>query len=118
MGKPSNTHKPVLENGNDDDKQVNDVVESLNQLYRRFQDEYCTNPHIGEVSVVSKSHIVCNGSKGKKTVSLAELYLLSSPEIQEVRTFVTLLPPSARFHIVHYPHSYDVFSIHWNNDAS
>lgn|SRR6478609_762238 len=118
MGKSSNIshHKPILENGDDDNKKQNDVIESLNQLYRYFQDEYCENPHSGSVYVVSKSHIICDGSKGQRIVPLSELYLIQSPEIQEIRTFVTLLPPSAQFHIEHYPKSYDVFSVHWHDN--
>ena len=108
------TSQPELEDGTL--HQHNDVVESLNDLYRKFQDEFCKNQSFGQVSVVSKSHISCHGSKHRKTLTLPELYLLDTPEIQELRTFVTLLPNKAHFYIVHYPHSYDIFTIHWEDD--
>lgn len=109
MGKSTDTiHKPVIED------QQDDVVESLNQLYRQFQDEYITSQYNGITTVVSKSHIVCNGSASKKIVQLPELYLLDTPEVNEIRSFVTLLPPHARFEIIHYPDYYDIFSIRWS----
>lgn len=91
------------------------VVASLNRLYRLFQDEYVMNQEKGQVSVVSRSHIVCNGSKRMKMVTLSDLYMLETPEIQHIRTFATLLPACATFYIIHYPESYDVFSITWKD---
>jgi len=93
-----------------------EVETSLNQLYRLFQEEYIQNENTGQVSVVSHSHIVCNGSTGKKIVTLADLYLCDTIEVAEIRKFVTILPSFAKFVIVHYPRLYDVFMITWQND--
>ena len=93
----------------------NDVVDSLNRLYILFQDEFVENPEKGYVSVVSNSHLVCNGRKGKRVITLPELYLLDKPEIKDIRVFINLLPSCASFHIVHYPESYDVFAIEWKD---
>jgi len=101
---------PLLE-----DKQENDVVYSLNTLYQQFQDEYVQNQDYGQVSVVSRSHIVCNGSKGTKIVTLPDLYLVDDPAVREIRAFATLLPGCAKFFIKHYPHSYDIFTIIWKD---
>jgi hypothetical protein len=114
MGKTTNTtiHKPVIE----DNETQNDLIDSLNKLYRSFQDEYIVNSHNGETSVVSKSHLICNGSTGKRIVTLPELLVNSSPEIDEIRSFITLLPSHAHFEIIHFPQSYDIFSIRWNKN--
>jgi hypothetical protein len=103
----------ILENGND--RKEKDVTDSLNRLYRLFQDEYVQNQKEGQVSVVSRSHIVCNGSRNVKMVTLPDLYLLDTDDIKEIRTFATLLPDGATFCIIHYPNSYDVFSITWKD---
>lgn len=116
MMNKKNTKSPlhtILEDPEDQDKQHNDIIDSLNKLYRIFQEEYCQNPASGHVSVVSRSHLVCNGSKIKKVLSLPELYLLNNPDVRELRTFVTLLPQCAKFEIIHYPNYYDIFNIRW-----
>jgi hypothetical protein len=98
-----------------EDNVFDDVEQSLNELYREFQDEYVKNPTSGQVSVVSHSHIVCNGKKGKRIVTVPELYLLEGPHMKELRMFINLLPSTAKFYILHYPEMYDVFVIDWNN---
>ena len=110
-------HKPVLEDNDDngDNRQVNDVVDSLNYLYRSFQDDFVENPAAGQVFAASRSHIVCNGARAKKVLTLSDLYLYDTPQIREIRKFVTLLPPSATFRIIHQPDSYDVFCITWKD---
>jgi hypothetical protein len=94
-----------------------DIVECLNRLYQLFQEEYVENKQVGQVSSVSHSHLVCNGSKKERIVSLSELYALENEEnkqdIQEIRTFTTLLPSHATFYILHYPRIHDIFVISW-----
>jgi hypothetical protein len=103
--------------GNDNTPQY-DIVDSLNKLYRIFQDDYVQNPHSGHVSIVSRSHVCNNHTPNAKLITLPELYLENdTDEIKEIRSFVTLLPPNARFYIIHYPKFYDIFSITWQ-DAS
>jgi len=95
-----------------------DVEDSLTQLYRKFQDEFVQNPQEGQTSVVSHSHLVCNGSKGKKVVTISDLLLhweSEIPEIVDIMKFATLLPEGAHFYIIHYPESYDIFTIIWKD---
>lgn len=92
-----------------------EIIESLNNLYRRFQDEYTQNPSQGSVSVVSNTHIICNGNKNRKKVTANELFLMNHPDIKDIHIMVNLLPISAQFYILHYPAVHDVFVIEWND---
>lgn len=95
--------------------QENDVVQTLNLLYRTFQEEFVENPDKGRVGVVSNSHIICNGRKGKRVVTLPELYVIDKPEVSDIRVFTNLLPNCATFYIIHHPDSYDIFEIEWKD---
>jgi hypothetical protein len=95
-----------------------DVEESLTQLYSKFQDEFVENPQEGQVAVVSHSHLVCNGSKGKKILTIPDLLLRYDSdkfELRDIIKFSTLLPRGAKFFIIHYPESYDIFTIIWKD---
>ena len=91
------------------------VNDTLDKLYRQYQQKYIESPFTGTVSVVSNSHIVCSHYKTKQLLTLPELYLSTSEDVKKIRILNSLLPSFAHFYILHYPDSNDVFVIHWNN---
>lgn len=91
-------------------------VETLNRLYRLFQDEYVKNCDKGRITMVSRTHLTCEKSPNGHIVTVPELKLDdSSFEMKELIPFLTLLPYNANFYILHYTDSYDVMVIEWNS---
>jgi len=90
-----------------------DLDESLNNLYRQFQDAYVEEPKYGNVSLVTHYKLPITNPSKPRTVEQDELYLLADHEISTFRKFISLLPYNAKFVIQHIPNSYDVFSIRW-----
>ena len=95
---------------------VGGVVDTLDKLYRNFQDEYKQRKELGnehgKVSVVSNTHFLPLNNR-ERVVTLPEIYVSDNQDVQEFRSFNNLLPHDATFYIIHYPQAHDVFVVEW-----